>query len=149
MIKKLIQKAAFKYFLKEKERHSKLNEITYSELRIQPYLVDNRFTKEERDLMISLRSRCHDSKNNFKKLYKNDIYCRYGCKSIESQIHLLTQCITLSDLKPTPNHSEYTDIYKDSNRQKEAIQYFILIEKVRKQLRENLKPGPDTSIPRA
>ena len=101
LIKGLIQKAAFKYFLKEKERHSKMNELSYSELRIQPYLIDNRFTKEERDLMVSLRSRCYDSKNNFKKLYKNDTYCRYGCQSIENQIHFLTQCIPLSDQIPT------------------------------------------------
>ena len=139
MVKGLTQKAAFKYFLKEKERHSKMNELSYSELRIQPYLIDKRFTKEERDLLISLRSRCHDSKNNFKKLYKNDIYCRYGCQTIENQIHLLTQCIPLSDQIPTPNPSEYTDIYKDPDRQKEAIIYFILIEMVRKQLKESIR----------
>ena len=37
----------------------------------------------------------------------------------------------------------------DSNRQKEAIQYFTQFEKVRKQLKENLIPGPGTCLPRA
>ena len=93
-----------------------------------------------------IRSRCHDSKNNFKKFYKNDILCRYGCLSAETQIHLLTQCKFLESHTGAPNY-EY--IFMDPNRQKEAIQYFMQVEKVRKQLKENLIPGPGTSLPRA
>ena len=65
IIKELITKAAFKYYLKKKETHSKLDEISYSELKIQSYLKDKGFSKDERELMVSLRSRCHKSKINF------------------------------------------------------------------------------------
>ena len=146
IIKKLIKKAAFKNFIQLKDQHSKLDGITYTSLNVQPYLTDKRFGREERKLLGLLRSRCHDSKNNFKKFYKNDILCRYGCQSAETQIHLLTQCKILDSHTGAPNY-EY--IFMDSNRQKEAIQYFIQVEKVRNQLKENLIPGPGTSVPRA
>ena len=85
-------------------------------------------------------------KITFKKFFLNDILCRYGCQSAETQIHLLTQCKILDSHTGAPNY-EY--IFMDSNRQKEAIQYFIQVEKVRNQLKENLIPGPGTSVPRA
>ena len=53
-IKNLIQKAAFNYFLKEKLKHSKLNEVTYCDFKLQPYLIDSQFSKEERNLLTSL-----------------------------------------------------------------------------------------------
>ena len=59
---------------------------------------------------------------------------------------MLTQCKILYSHTGTPNY-EY--IFMDSKRQKEAIQYFIQVEKVRKQLKENLITGPGTSHPRA
>ena len=37
-IKPLIHKEAFKYFLLQKQGHSKLNEAKYSELETQPYI---------------------------------------------------------------------------------------------------------------
>ena len=49
-------RAAFDYFLKEKQRHSKSNEVNYSEFKIQSYLKDCRFSREERKLLNSLRS---------------------------------------------------------------------------------------------
>ena len=141
IIKKLIKKAALKYFLKKKETHSKLDDICYSELNLQSYLKDQRFSKEERELMVSLRSRCHKSKVNFRKLYKKDLLCRYGCQSPESQIHIFTQCETLRKQLTIPVIPDYTHIFKDVYKQKEAIGYFILIEKVAKQMKENLLPG--------
>ena len=67
-IKSLIQKAAYEYFLTEKQKHSKLHDVRYADLKIQPYLKDQRFSKDERALLISLRSRCYSAKTNFKKL---------------------------------------------------------------------------------
>ena len=63
-IKPLIKKAAFDYFLKEIQRPSKLNEVNYCELKIQSYLKDCRFSREDRKLLIYLRSRCYNAKTN-------------------------------------------------------------------------------------
>ena len=64
-IKPLVKKAAFEYFLKEKRRHSKLNEVSYNEFKIQSYLKDSR---EERKLLTSMRSRCYNVRKKFQKI---------------------------------------------------------------------------------
>ena len=88
MVKNLVQKAAFAYLIEEKRHHSKLNDVTYSELKLQPYLQDCRFNKEERKLLTCMRSRCYNAKINFRKLHRNDFKCKLGC---ENQFHILTQ----------------------------------------------------------
>ena len=67
-VKELVEKAAMKYFLEEKKSHSKLEEVFYDKLKVQPYLTDRRFSTEERKLLVLLRSRCFSAKTNFKKL---------------------------------------------------------------------------------
>ena len=47
-IKHLISKAAFKHFMTLKETHSKLNDVTYSELKVQPYLTTNLLNNEQK-----------------------------------------------------------------------------------------------------
>ena len=89
--------------------------------------------------MVSLRSRGHRSKVNFRKLHKNDLLCRYGCQSPESQIHIFTQCKTLRAQITIPVIPEYTHIFKDVFKQKQAIEYFILIDQVAKQIKQT--PG--------
>ena len=51
-IKELISKAAIKYFMTVKETHSKLNDVSYSELKVQPYLVSNMLNNEKRKSFI-------------------------------------------------------------------------------------------------
>ena len=82
-IKMLVQKAAFKYFLKLKDGHKKLDGVKYDELKIQPYLINTQFNKKERELLYSLRSKCHKSKFNFKKMNRNNLFCSFGCLKIE------------------------------------------------------------------
>ena len=71
---------------------------------------------------------------------------RYGCQSAETQMHFKTQCKILDSHTGAPNY-EY--IFMDSNRQKVAIQYFIQVEKVRKQIKENLDLVRVSQGPRA
>ena len=91
-IKMLVKKAALKYLNKEKDGHKKVKNIDYNSLNIQPYLTSKLFTREERNLMYSLRSNCHPAKNNFKRMNKNNLLCSLGCQNIEDQVHIFTQC---------------------------------------------------------
>ena len=136
-IKNLIQKAAFDYFLKEKLKHSKLNGVTYSDFKLQPYLIDSQFSKEERNLLTSLRSRCYNAKINFRKLYRNDLNCRLGCDSPDSQFHIFTQC---SFIEIPPNVA-YDSIFENATLQKEVIKLFLSIDKTRQKLLEHVPPG--------
>ena len=136
-IKPLIHKAAFKYFLLQKQGHSKLNEVNYRQLETQPYLKDPRFSLEERKLLTALRSRCYSAKTNFKKLYKPDLKCRLGCNSPEDQILIFTQCQYIE----VPLNIVYGDIFEDTDKQKYIISSFIKIDQRRQKLIENIPPG--------
>ena len=120
-IKSLIQKAVFKYFMEIKGGHKKLENVKYEDLKIQPYITSKLFNQKERQLLYLMRSQCHNSKNNFKKMYRNDIKCSFGCNAVEDQIHIFTQCTKLkSSIKDVQNVS-YKDIYSKISKQKEAI----------------------------
>ena len=133
-VKELVEKAAMKYFLEEKKSHSKLEEVFYDKLQLQPYLTDRRFSTEERKLLVLLRSRCFSAKTNFKKLWKENLECSLGCSSNEDQRHIFTQCIWLP---PSPE-TVYENIFKETNKQKETIEVFLQKETHRKHLLDNL-----------
>ena len=52
-IKSLINKAAFKYFLSVKETHSKLNDITYKKFQIQLYLIAQKLSNQNKQLLYN------------------------------------------------------------------------------------------------
>ena len=91
-IKALIQKAALEYFNGVKLSHRKLDLVSYTQLKAQPYLVSSQLSNIEKDLLYSLRSHCHRSKLNFKKLHSSNLYCSLGCYEIEDQSHIFTKC---------------------------------------------------------
>merc|ERR1712127_37525 len=68
-IKALVRKAAFQYFTEQKVKHTKVRNIEYSSLSIQPYLTSKLFSTSERSLLYNLRSNCHPAKYNFKKMH--------------------------------------------------------------------------------
>ena len=68
-IKDLIRKAALKELTEKKNTLSKIRELKYETLKIQPYLKCPKFHRDERKLLYALRSRMHPSKNNFRKMY--------------------------------------------------------------------------------
>ena len=78
-IKKLVNKAAYKYFLNLKETHSKLDEIVYSKFELQPYLTTKMLTQKQKELLYLLRSKCHSSKMNFRKLHRANLTCIFQC----------------------------------------------------------------------
>ena len=139
VVKKLVEKAAFTYFMQLKSKHSKINEVIYKELKIQPYLTSKLFNNNE----TSLRSRCHESKLNFKNMYKQDLLCTFGCKVIEDQQHIFTSCDKIGSrlgIKTKPT-IKYEHIFGSMKEQKEAIQLFLRIEHVRIVMKDQLLPG--------
>ena len=141
-VKKLVEVAAFKFLLKEKAKHSKLEDVKYNKFKIQNYLVDKRLNNEERNLLYSLRSRCFPVKLNLKKMHKNDLKCRFQCNSDEDQKHLVTMCDpVLSQL--TTRYVNYDDIFESVTQQKEVVSVFLEITKLRTKMIDKLLPGED------
>ena len=119
VIKALVDKAAFRYFLNKKEGHSKLDKIEYTQLRIQPYLSTTLITNKQKQLLYVLRSNFHSSKQISKKLNRNNLNCVL-CSKPEDQVYTFTQC------RPIMNHFktnclDYSNIFSSLEQQVETI----------------------------
>ena len=125
--------------MNQKQTHSKLDEVEYSSLEIQLYLKSTTLNKSEKELLFNLRSKCHKSKSNFKKLYKNDTQCSLGCPQYEDQRHTFTTC---TKIPYKYSHAIYEDIFGTLSKQEQAIQIFDKIDFYRRHTQKNhILPG--------
>ena len=54
-----------------------------------------------------------DAKSNFKKLFKNNLNCRFGCLVTEDQNHIFKSCQVLNFLWKQKTKREYEGIFSD------------------------------------
>ena len=148
-IKALVHKATFKYFMNKKKNHSKLDEIKYTKLQLQPYLSSSVINNKQKELLYILRSKCHNSKKNFKKLNRNNLFCALGCSTNEDQIHVFTQCTPIKNKSNNSNMVQYSHISGSLPQQIQVIKVFDQIDKARKHIMKNhlLPGGPDCQDP--
>ena len=143
-IKYLVQKAAFNYFIEEKSKHSKLKNLEYTSLQIQPYLTSKSINNKEAELLYNLRSNCYRAKYNFKKMYKNNTLCGLGCSNTEDQNPIFKICQPIQTKLKVTNNIDYMSIYGEVSLQIEAVKVLIEVEKIRNFLTENLLTGGDS-----
>ena len=110
-IKDLINKSAFEYFMDLKKGHSKLADVTYNKFQIQPYLRAKELNNSGKELLFNLRSNCHSSKHNFKKINKNNTNCLFKCPNIEDQRHSFTLCTPILSNICNAFTTKYESIY--------------------------------------
>ena len=67
--KDLLKKETIKYLNNLKDSHSKLNNVSCSELISQEYLRDQRLNPKEVKLLFKLRTRMYKCKENFKNQF--------------------------------------------------------------------------------
>ena len=66
-IKKLINISAFKQILKTKEKHSKLDEVHFSELKIQSYLKSSKIQNKEKKTAFQFEIKVSQLKIKFQE----------------------------------------------------------------------------------
>ena len=138
-IKKQVETSAFASYLQLKEKSKKkMKDLTYKSLSIQPYLNSNNFTKSEKNLLFSLRSKCYNAKMNFKKLYRGDLKCVFKCNEEETQFHIFQACEPVLSRLGTQNIPAYEHIYGNISEQKSAVSVFTQIDHIRKQMTKDL-----------
>ena len=135
-IKRKMSKAVFKYLLEEKEKLSKLENISYNKFKIQKYLKSKLLSDYQVQILSKLRSRNINVKANFKtKFTFNDIpklECSIdGCDEQENQQHILKCKPLLAKLntiqKTLVNKIKYEDIYSEVKKQKIVTDLFIAL----------------------
>ena len=137
IMKALVHKAAFKFLIMKKEGHTKLDEINYTKLILQPYLSSSSINNNEKKLLYILRSKCHNSKMNFRKLNRNNLKCVLGCQQNEDQVHVFTQCQPLMNRLNILDDIQYNNILGSLPQQIELIKLLYKIDQSRNHILKN------------
>ena len=87
-VKKCIQSAAFDYLMDLKERHSKMTNIQYSELKKQEYLKSSLVPSHKAKSLFKFRTRMNRVRSNFKQSY-GDLSCPLCLVAEDRDDHLL------------------------------------------------------------
>ena len=129
------------YLDKLQRKHSKSELLDMSDLVISPFLMDERFTKSERDLLFKLSSRTVWVKGNFPNAYlNNDMLCEL-CKLFPcTQAHPL-QCPRLKTRIIVDNNTVISEnfIHGDVEQQLLYIKIYKQFWDLREELIENMK----------
>ena len=99
------------------------------------------FSKEERELLVRLRSKCYNAKANFRNMHQNKTNCTFGCPEVEDQEHIFVNCPKINKTREV----EFENIDKTVEKQKEVIEVFLNVDKERKLAMEALLPGGDNA----
>ena len=115
-----VDKFSLNYLIERGANHSKskivIKSMNKSKFRTQPYLLCDKLTRQEAQLLFSLRCRTLELKSNYKSKYKDDLSCR-TCSSgdLEDERHLLT-CQGLK-LEEDYSEEDYLDVFSDLKSQ--------------------------------
>ena len=93
--------------MQSKNTHSKMAQLSYKKLEIQPYLKDGVLNSSDARLLFDFRTRMVDVGHNFKNSGKHSTVCPLCKQAGDDQEHLL-MCTKIHTI--TPNVS-YNDIF--------------------------------------
>ena len=105
------------------DSHSKSRILIKSKLEREKYFDDQRFSRSDVELLFKLRTRMVDLKSNFSNKYGTDIACRLCQVQVECQEHIL-KCEVLKAKIEIPPQVVYEDIFKNVDKQLEAVKVF-------------------------
>ena len=117
IVKRNIREKAFDDLMNTKKSHTKLDNIHYSELKTQDYLLNNTVESWIAKDIFKFRTRMIDVHENFKNNYFYEVDCPLCHKAKDKQSHLIT-CEKLKGVCQSLNQPiEYMDIFsKDTNK---------------------------------
>ena len=122
MLNEAISKRAFERLIEMKEKHSKLDNLKYSNLKMQNYLKPSRVkaTQNEIETIFKMRSRMTDVKLNFRRKYEN-LDCRACNQEEESQKHLYECLEILKNKEIKTKMMKYDQIFGENSRNQVEI----------------------------
>ena len=130
LVKEKIRGAAHCYLIEKKESLSKLKNLS-SEFNLKEYLLTDKLSTSEKQLLFKLRTRMIPVKGNFSSMYKDDLSCHLCNMNLkESQEHLLS-CSFLTHVNEGSS-VEYLDIYHTNlEKQIRAVKHWSILLKTR------------------
>ena len=123
-IKTKVTEAAFRYLTSIQQTHSKVKDIKYSKLELQPYLHSPLFSRKQMSTLFRLRSRTLSGiKSDFSELYKPDLACPV-CRQHPDTLQNLLTCPALSavlQLEDVNSEISHSDIFSSDVRKQKAV----------------------------
>ena len=149
LVKNKIREAALEYLKNLQKKHTKVKDVKYANLEIQPYLRSPLFSNPETKLLVALRSRTADFKANFSNLNGGQVECPLHCwgqdeQPLEdTQQHLLLcSKLIIESNDIACGKVAYEDIFGSVIRQKEAITLFTQLLEIKEGLVKHKTPNP-------
>ena len=110
LVKKQCRSVALEYLLNIKESHSKMDNLKYSELKLQSLYKSKQVYSTTAKNIFKWRTRMFELKNNFKTKYSN-FSCPLCFKHLDDDESLLT-CEILNSPKSENINLNYKDLFK-------------------------------------
>ena len=105
-----IKEYTLEYLLELKERHSKMEKLDYTELKLQKYLKNDEIPTEEAKNLFRFRTRSALFKENMKNSFLQSVACPLCSVQPDNQTHSVQCTVVLSKTKVEGN---YEDIFKE------------------------------------
>ena len=117
-----IEAQVIQYLRRLASSHSKSDFILKERFGKKKYFHDRRFSKEDVQILFSLKMKMINCKSNFKKQYENNMTCRIceDISSYEDENHLLI-CPKMAEDK---TDIQFRDVYGDVDSQYRAVKIF-------------------------
>ena len=119
IVKKKTNEKAFQYLNIMKSHHSKMDNLNYTELKMQSYLKENIAKSQQ---LFRFRTRMIDVRNNFKSKYesKNEtIKC--GICNTHDETQNLFECPSLDTQHIDTDTVNYSDIFSDNVKKNKIV----------------------------
>ena len=139
-IQKIILNKSVFYLQNIKSTQSKLENLVYTKLQMQKYLLSSKLTEKEKSLLLKLRTRIIDVKDNFKNMYPDsDLLCSLNCGEYENQQHLLDCPVLIDKCEALYEDStvQYSDLFRSEPKQLDVVRLYSKVLNVRENLLEN------------
>ena len=139
-LRKKVQNGALRYLNKLKAKHSKMKNIDSKDLKCSRYMINSKLTKSEIQTLFKFRTHMFNVKENFEKMYQNDMLCDLCRISNCTQSHLF-QCKIMKSFVPEieENAVKHEYIFGNQNEMKKVAPVLIKISEIRNLLLEDLK----------
>ena len=112
LIEEKIKSFAIKYLQTLALKHSKSTNIAKEKFGRKGYFTDRRFSKEDIQLLFSLRTKMLDVKSNFQNQFENE--------NFEDENHLLNCSVLDGEI----GDEQFSDVYDDIDKQLSAVRIF-------------------------
>ena len=142
MVKEKVKMASLRYLNLLKAKHSKMDNLTYTQLHIQPYLTSSKIYPQLAKYVFKWRTRMEKFKINFRN-GSDSIQCPLGCLHDDSQQNILN-CDVIKSSTPDLKTSKvnYMDIFsRNPLKIKATIDTLVKAYKIRETILETRTGG--------